>query len=59
MTRPENFDEYPIDTDEDIYGISASSYDMTGLIPRGIESEDEFESYEEVYPFLDSEEEHG
>lgn len=31
---------------------SASSGDMTGLIPNGITNDGEIESYGEVYPYL-------
>ena len=30
---------------------SASQGDMTGLIPSGTDSDDELDSYEDVYPF--------
>lgn len=32
--------------------FTCSGMDCTGLIPAGIESEDEWEAYEELYPSL-------
>lgn len=34
------------------YLASASSQDCTGLIPAAPENEEDFENYEELYPFL-------
>lgn len=31
---------------------TCSSYDCTGLIPREVDSFEEIENYEELYPFL-------
>ncbi|MCC8162866.1 MAG: hypothetical protein LIO86_06810 [Lachnospiraceae bacterium] len=31
---------------------TCSARDMTGLIPAGIENEEEWEHYEELFPFL-------
>ena len=47
-TDPENqriIDSY------DYLGPAASSMDCTGLIPSGLKSRNELESYEELYPF--------
>lgn len=38
--------------EEDDYLKASSSQDCTGLIPSGIQSSAELESYEELYPFL-------
>lgn len=48
---------FPIEPDEDDYGFPASSYDCTGLIPKKPENEDELEAYEDIYPYLPSEDE--
>lgn len=34
------------------YLKTSSAQDCTGLIPSGIQSEEELENYEELYPFL-------
>ena len=34
------------------YLKASSAQDCTGLIPSGIEYEEEIENYEELYPFL-------
>lgn len=34
------------------YLKTSSAQDCTGLIPGGIQSEEELENYEELYPFL-------
>lgn len=39
-------------TEDDDYLKASSSQDCTGLIPSGIQSSAELESYEELYPFL-------
>lgn len=49
----ELYDDYPIDEVEDEEYNVFSATDMTGAIPRAIEDEEELESYEDVYPFLD------
>ena len=51
-----DFDEYPVPDGEDMYGIGASAYDCTGLIPSAPQSEDELEAYDEIYPYLPEDE---
>ena len=41
-----------IDPMEYDYIKAASAQDCTGLIPSAIKDASEFESYEEIYPFL-------
>ncbi|MCH5303240.1 MAG: hypothetical protein J1E41_00120 [Ruminococcus sp.] len=43
---------YPIDPEDEDYGYGASVYDCTGLIPSEPQSEEELESYEDIYPYL-------
>ena len=44
---------YPLDQFPDAFNIqkAGSSMDYTGLIPSAIQSEDELESYEDLYQF--------
>lgn len=39
------------DFDYDYLGKSASANDQTGLIPSGPQSDEEIESYQDVFPF--------
>lgn len=39
-------------TDEYDYLKVSSAHDCTGLIPAGIQDDEEVENYEELYPFL-------
>ncbi|MEE3333332.1 MAG: hypothetical protein VZR54_03540 [Ruminococcus sp.] len=48
----EFYDEYPIDETEDEEYNTFSATDMTGLIPRGELSEEEYDAYEDVYPYV-------
>ncbi len=50
MDELDFYDDYPLEDEEDLYGTAASAYDCTGLIPRGIKSGEELESYDDVYP---------
>lgn len=52
----DRFDDYPIDEEKDRYGVSASAFDCTGLIPRALKDEFEEESYGDIFPFLPEEE---
>ncbi len=52
----DEYEDYPIDLEDDIYGTSASSYDCTGLIPAAPENEEERQAYGDVYPYLPEEE---
>lgn len=45
-TNPPSFEE-----EYDFLKVS-SAQDCTGLIPIGIQNEEEIENYEELYPFL-------
>ena len=42
--------------EDDIYGVSASAYDCTGLMPTPPEDEAQREAYGDVYPYLPEEE---
>ncbi|MGN0482838.1 MAG: hypothetical protein ACI4HI_04715 [Lachnospiraceae bacterium] len=45
--------DYPMNlAEEDFMMNCASTTDCTGLIQRPLQSEDERESYEEMYPYL-------
>lgn len=46
-----DFEDYPIDLDLDRYGVGASAYDCTGLIPKAPQNDDEEEAYEDIYPY--------
>lgn len=46
-----DFEDYPIDLDLDRYGVGASAYDCTGLIPKATQNDDEEEAYEDIYPY--------
>ncbi|MBQ5398968.1 MAG: hypothetical protein IIU14_06005 [Ruminococcus sp.] len=50
----ELYDDYPIDEVEDEFN-AFSATEMTGAVPRAILSEEELESYEDVYPFMEEE----
>ncbi|MBQ7504385.1 MAG: hypothetical protein IJT79_03620 [Ruminococcus sp.] len=51
------YEEYPpLDMEDDIYGVSASAYDCTGLMPTPPEDEAQREAYGDVYPYLPEEE---
>lgn len=56
INNPDEYEDYPIDLEEDIYGTSASAYDCTGLIPSNPEDEAAREAYGDVYPYLPEEE---
>lgn len=56
MINNDDFEDYPIDLDLDRYGVGASAYDCTGLIPKAPQSDDEEEAYEEIYPYRGTEE---
>ncbi len=55
MINNDDFEDYPIDLDLDRYGVGASAYDCTGLIPKAPQSDDEEEAYEEIYPYRETE----
>ena len=48
----DEYEEYPINLDDDVYGTSASSYDCTGLIPSAPQDEAQREAYGDIYPYL-------
>ena len=54
MKRYRDEDDYPIFSDD--YGIGASSYDMTGLIPSAPETDEEADAYGDIYPYRADEE---
>ena len=47
-----DFADCPVPEDEDLYGIGASAFDCTGLIPTPPQSDEEYDAYDEIYPFL-------
>ena len=56
IKNEDEYEDYPVNPDEDIYGVSASAYDCTGLIPTPPEDEQEREAYGDIYPYLPEEE---
>lgn len=52
----DDYEDYPINLDDDIYGTSASAYDCTGLMPTPPEDDAQREAYGDVYPYLPDEE---
>ncbi len=57
VNKDNEYEDYPINPDEDIYGTSASAYDCTGLIPSAPADEQEKEAYGDIYPYLPEDEE--
>lgn len=52
----EQYRDYPVNPDDEEYGVGASVYDLTGLIPSEPQSEDELDAYMDIYPYLPEDE---